>query len=63
MEWISVDERLPENDESVLGCAVGCDDGIDICSCENGVWRDNHCNPYTEYPITHWMPLPEPPPK
>ena len=54
-EWISVEERLPENSANVLVChengyvttnawLIGC------------WWFKNERNP-----ITHWMPLPEPP--
>ena len=72
-EWISVDERLPEED----GCYIvtACDEG---CSCGDGIWYDTvviEAEHYkgewswnengTEYDITdlvtHWMPMPNPP--
>lgn len=65
-KWISVEERLPENSIGVL-----VTDGTDVsegwlctCSSKEGakvVWGlgSNDDGPYD--PITHWMPLPEPP--
>ena len=72
-EWISVDERLPEED----GCYIvtACDEGF---SCGDGIWYDTvviEAEHYkgewswnengTEYDITdlvtHWMPMPNPP--
>ena len=67
-KWISVEERLP-NDDSVVIVAihdVSGDTPFDFASfgwCLNGVgddywWIvDNDICPY----VTHWMPLPEPP--
>jgi len=61
-EWISVDERLPDNDQAVLSI-----DGNDIYEVatiwqmedgERQWWRndgDGRCN------VTHWMPLPSAP--
>ena len=56
-EWISVDDRLPEEDEIVI-----------ICTDENFIYAgeligdtwflDN--DSWTET-VTHWMPLPQPP--
>jgi hypothetical protein len=46
-EWISVEDRLPEEGEHILVCYS---DG----------WI---CDQYTPFDdgVTHWMPLPEPP--
>jgi hypothetical protein len=52
--WISVDERLPEMHEDVL-CLCGRSVEIDF-RCSDDTWCGVHNNP-----ITHWMPLPEPP--
>ena len=55
-EWISVEDRLPEKNTSVL---VSTDNGI-VFQCLYAydgwdLWEGNEVN------ITHWMPLPEPP--
>lgn len=52
--WISVDERLPETYEDVL-CFDRRSVIIDFM-CSDGTWCGIH-----DKPITHWMPLPEPP--
>ena len=46
-EWISVEDRLPEEGEHILVCY------IDGWICDQHAPIDNG--------ITHWMPLPEPP--
>lgn len=58
-EWISVEERLPPEDQLVL---CWCDDG-DNAACEVS---SHHNSFFTDWtfellPVTHWMPLPEPP--
>lgn len=59
LEWISVQERLPEQFQSVLsyrGNKVLFEvDFID----EQGKWY-SQCK-YSTTKVTHWMPLPEPP--
>lgn len=59
MEWISFKDRLPQEDEWILGA--------NIYRVEFGVWLGEkkrftlpQCN-YLCLEITHWMPLPEPP--
>lgn len=56
-EWISVKERLPEEDIVVI-----LTDHIDVgTGWFNGKeWRTPFAD-IDEYRITHWMPLPEPP--
>lgn len=56
-EWISVEERLPEDGQRVLVCSL-----YDL---QNIGWLlgDGRWQIKTSYPDTptHWMPLPEPP--
>lgn len=54
MEWISVEERLPEPWVEVL-VYRGAD--WPVVSCET----DTNGNWLHFFNITHWMPLPEPP--
>lgn len=70
-EWISVKDRLPEDDERVIICAtiiVGdpyathstVRRGIETTKFISG--KDGHyfCT-LANWHVTHWMPLPEPP--
>ena len=61
-EWISVDDRLPEEDGYYLCCIKSSlfPDRvyIDILECDKGSFEEGHI--YTDT-VTHWMPLPEPP--
>lgn len=72
--WISVKDRLPEEDVPVLACYIGAADSIKegeyctdgIANYHNGAWywweaygEDN--DEPVKVKITHWMPLPEPP--
>jgi len=66
-EWISVKERLPENDDWVL-IWYRDKDGDYYPTVgrfkENGCWStDVDANDFAYPPeeITHWMPIPEPP--
>ena len=54
-EWISVDDRLPEDSANVLVCHKN---GLVTTNAWLGAnwWFKNERNP-----ITHWMPLPQPP--
>ena len=59
-EWISVDDRLPENGkEGVLIALRGGE--VDIGWCEDGRWRSEFVNEYEDGEVTHWMPIPQPP--
>ena len=71
MEWISVEDRLPQDKKSVV-----VTDGLtsyaiawyghnrdwvaetDLLDAEN---YDGHCHIELDANITHWMPLPDPP--
>lgn len=59
-EWISVEDRLPEVDETGYTYVLVCMDDefittADFTTDESfGLWEDSG-------EVTHWMPLPEPP--
>jgi hypothetical protein len=64
MEWIDVNDRLPEKGERVLiyGWEIG------VCSCvahlsTTGKWVESTTSNRLMYAdmCTHWMPLPKPP--
>ena len=73
-EWISVDDRLPEESGNYIVC---CDDSF--CSYGEGIWYSSDVVVVSEYYkgswiwyeggtewsleniVTHWMPLPQPP--
>jgi len=60
--WISVDERLPKPDTTVLGYMPTVDYwyGLLIHDGESWIdWVDESYEPNGE--VTHWMPLPAPP--
>ena len=60
MRWISVEERLPEEDECVLGWEPWEIGGgwIRVVSQHNSFFTDDA---HDLVVVTHWMPLPEPP--
>lgn len=53
-QWISVKDRLPEDNVQVLACTKH--GKAFSAHCENGKWRVSG-----SVKVTHWMPLPEPP--
>lgn len=58
LQWISVDDRLPELDQDVLS--------VDKSGrVYNSTWRGNHFKcvglVWEHDNVTHWMPFPEPP--
>ena len=57
-KWIPVTERLPEECKEVLAYRfTGCE--VDSCvSHKKAYWS---YDPVSDYPVTHWMPLPTPP--
>ena len=59
-EWISVDDRLPENGKEGVLIALRWGE-VDIGWCEDGRWRSEFVNEYEDGEVTHWMPLPNPP--
>lgn len=68
--WIQVEERLPENGVPALINYIGSNDGK-YHPDGTAVWTDHgcfwwegsleDCDTEVAVPITHWMPLPEPP--
>lgn len=57
-KWIPVTERLPEPLVDVLSYS-GHKTLFEVdCVDETGRWYSGY---FSEYPVTHWMPLPEPP--
>ena len=61
-EWISVDDRLPEDNSDVLAYLRDCDKGrIYPANYAKGVWFDCIFDIPVTNATTHWMPLPEPP--
>ena len=59
-EWISVEERLPEEFETVL---VFCDTGVRTFQCVSEMIEPNgkRWSAVCGFLVTHWMPLPMPP--
>jgi hypothetical protein len=55
MEWISVQDQLPEEDGVYISF-----DGIRVCFAWMGEDRFDMTANYDTF-VTHWMPLPEPP--
>ncbi len=58
-EWISVKDRLPEDDTHVL-INDGDNTGIGVYDIEDELWTAQTW--WSEYHlVSHWMPLPNPP--
>ena len=61
-DWISVDDRLPEDDSDVLAYSRNGEEGrIYPANYAKGVWFDCIFNTPATDTTTHWMPLPESP--
>ena len=61
-EWVSVKDRLPEDDSDVLAYSrIGEEFRIYPACYSNGVWFDCVFNAPATDTTTHWMPLPNPP--
>lgn len=61
MEWISVDDRLPDMHKDVLCYAHDCGESYQTtgaCIFDNGTFVGWESQPLI---VSHWMPLPEPP--
>jgi hypothetical protein len=66
MEWIKVEDRLPNQEEQVIAYVKGHPSPIQMLAYEGGVLKTWYCwvedNDITEfYQVTHWVELPEPP--
>ena len=59
-KWISVDDRLPPENLSVLVCFKGAAWLPEKMFYRSGIWYHMQGNPFINKP-THWMPLPDPP--
>jgi hypothetical protein len=58
--WISVGERLPEDNVAVLCCGDGI--GAEMVWREHGKWHLSFVGTHVpDVTYTHWMPLPESP--
>ena len=61
-EWISVKDRLPEDDSDVLAYSRNGEEGrIYPANYAKGVWFDCIFTTPATDTTTHWMPLPQPP--
>ena len=61
-EWISVDDRLPEDDSDTLAyLQIGEEGRIYPANYAKGVWFDCIFNTPVTESTTHWMPLPDAP--
>lgn len=66
-EWISVEERLPEEKVMVLGFhhtvfkGGGHYDLVLVTELQNGLFVPFNCSPVKNGSVTHWMPLPDAP--
>lgn len=62
MDWISVEDRLPEPLEDVIVCrGVGKTEEPEVrrgYMFYAGSWLFDS---RSDYPVTHWMPMPDPP--
>lgn len=58
-EWISVDDRLPEDGDEILMWSEVFH-GVVLGDRSDGEWW-NESDIITTAKITHWQPLPEPP--
>lgn len=59
-KWISVKERLPENNQQALCVMTDGSFCVFTWNYIDWMWNDGD-EWYREEDVTHWMPLPEPP--
>lgn len=58
MEWISVEDKLPEYGKEVLTYSEGFGVTTDYLKTSSKFTADHISS---NWPVTHWMPLPPPP--
>lgn len=57
--WISVEERLPDDDELVIAFSPNTEVTVSCWERDDGHWRYEEGDKRLD--VTHWMPLPAPP--
>lgn len=62
-EWISVEERWPEVNHGHFLCACRYRDCSGEYIVEVRFWDGQKFRATDSYIVTHWMPMPEPPPR
>lgn len=62
-KWISLADQYPEPGVRVIACcgALVCEVYTDINGCFHRIPQEHWPGEDSLYPVTHWMPLPEPP--
>ena len=62
-EWISVDDRLPQENGRYLTANKRWDDKINVFDLwfEGGFWYVDGEDDVFDFEVTHWMPMPAPP--
>jgi hypothetical protein len=61
-EWISVKDRLPDENVWVIVAANGVTQyGTAFLDCEGWNWFGGESDIAPTYEMSHWQPLPEPP--
>ena len=61
-EWISVEDRLPEDNSNVIACLwIGEESRVYPAFYAHGVWWDRVFSTPTTNTTTHWQPMPQPP--
>lgn len=58
MNWISVEDRLPENEDEVFTYNPNRGTDVDRFHPRGKFGKDITFSTYPEFQVTHWMPLP-----
>jgi len=61
MEWISVEDRLPNKEDVVIICVGGIVSVGDFLGMHLGEQVWDYVDGEAAYGVTHWMPLPSAP--
>ena len=61
MEWISVEDRLPDNDGICIAFPTQTGNSYPVRYFRTNEWLTLQGNTVWNKKPTHWMPLPEPP--